>query len=238
MISPPGSRCLLFSGITGPFPWIHRSIFIFIMGWKSDTASAETDSCFWPARLLYPMKRKPSASFFRRYPIWRYAACRKAAGNIFILIQSIFWNPHRTVVRIPGRFFICFRRFPWLWRQPPFLCFTTIYPVFSGNSRKKNRFISRLSMGCCFPFFQKSTALPCRLQTRSCRNPGTAILISAARSVICMHIIMSHFPSAALRSTAASAKAICAGCLKIWWGSVLWSICSITASSRPATWFI
>lgn len=105
----------------------------------------------------------------------------------------------------------------------------------SGNSRKKNRFISRLSMGCCFPFFQKSTALPCRLQTRSCRNPGTAILISAVRSVICMHIIMSRFLSAALQSTAASAKAIYAGCLKIWWGSVLWSICSITVSSRPAT---
>ena len=65
------------------------------------------------------------------------------------------------------------------------------------------------------------------------------ITMSAADSVMSesgdSYSYIRHFPSAALRSTAASAKAICAGCLKIWWGSVLWSICSITASSRPAT---
>ena len=59
-----------------------------------------------------PYEAEAFSILFPQVPHWRYAACRKAAGNIFILIQSIFWNPHRTVVRIPGRFFICFRRFP------------------------------------------------------------------------------------------------------------------------------
>ena len=87
--------------------------------------------------------------------------------------------------------------------------------------------------GLLFSLFSEINRITMSAADSVMSESGTAILISAARSVIWMHIIMSHFPSAALRSTAASAKAICAGCLKIWWGSVLWSICSITASSRP-----